>query len=75
METIGTQTRQSFTVAKKLEVIEAYETRFNYNLSHTAAYFDLDKIPGGFTSTLQTIDVSINKPFKQYYQELYYKNI
>ena len=31
------------------------------------------KIPGGFTSTLQPLDVSINKPFKQYYQELYYE--
>ena len=43
METFGTPTRRSFTVSKKLEVIEAYESRFSYNLSHTATYFDIDK--------------------------------
>ena len=43
METFGTPTSRSFTVSKKLEVIEAYESRFSYNLSHTATYFDIDK--------------------------------
>ena len=43
METFGTPTRRAFTVAKKLEVIQAYENRFNSNLTHTATYYDIDK--------------------------------
>ena len=39
----GTPTRRSFTVAKKLEVIEAYESRFDFNLTKTAWFLDLDK--------------------------------
>ncbi len=43
METFGTPTRRAFTISKKLEVIEAYESRFNSSLTHKAAYFDIDK--------------------------------
>ena len=35
--------QEDFTVAKKLEVIEAYESRFDFNLTKTALFFDLGK--------------------------------
>ena len=40
---MNTPTRKSYSVAKKLEVVEAYELKFNYQLSSTSDYFGIDK--------------------------------
>lgn len=41
MET-QTHKRNSYTIAKKIEVIKAYETKFNFNASRTANEFNID---------------------------------
>ena len=56
-------------------LMDEFKAHFTTDVSNEMKSIGINhqRIPGGFTSTLQPLDVSINKPFKQYYQEQYYE--
>ena len=40
---MSTNSRKSYSITKKLEVIKAYKNEFNFNATHTADFFKIDR--------------------------------